>query len=105
MTIVTCSSVGTDVYLFLNTIFRTAGFEVNPLFMVSDTDYRQGLRHRGLVRLLLRTRMYVYYPFKVFLQALKAHPSTIFVVTSNTFFTPLIVAIVGSLKKFKTIHL
>jgi glycosyltransferase involved in cell wall biosynthesis len=105
MLVVTCSNTCTDYFAFLNSLLETAGCKVKPVFALTEFEYRKGLRRKGIHRVFLRAEMYLIYPLKVLWTAVRASRQTVFVVTSNTFFTPILVAAVGKLKGFKTVHL
>jgi len=49
--------------------------------------------------------MYVHYPLRLWRQAAKAAPGAIFVVTSNTFFAPVLVKFAGRKNKVRVVHL
>jgi hypothetical protein len=53
----------------------------------------------------LRFLMYIVYPLRLIWAVLRARPSSTFVVTSNTFFAPALVALFGLTRKAKVIHL
>jgi glycosyltransferase involved in cell wall biosynthesis len=101
----TCSSVDTDYFQYLNDILREEGFPVLSIAPISEFEYRRSSRSRGWRKLRLRAGMYIGYPLQVLRCACAAPSKAVFIVTSNTFYTPLLVALIGKLKKFRTVNL
>ncbi len=100
----TCSSARIDYFIYLGTCLSDVG-EVREIYSVDEEAYRSGARSRGLRRILFRMRLYVFYPLKLIRVCLTAPSASTFVVTSNTFYAPLMVAVLGRLKRHKVVHL
>lgn len=101
----TCSSVETDYFKFLNYCLEAQGMRVSSIWYLREHDYRFAARKRGLAKAKLRLQMYVFYPFKLCIRAFQSSSSSIFIVTTNTFYAPLLAAIIGRLRGFQTIQL
>jgi len=63
---------------------------VRQVFSITELKYRQLAAGGRFARLRLRLAMYVGYPLKVLAVALMARPTAILIVSSNTFFAPLL---------------
>ena len=100
-----CSSVSLDYFLFLVDSLRGAAVEVNPVAAVTESRYREAARSTVLRRILLRLEMYVLYPLKLLVATLKACHGDVFVVTSNTFFAPALVAALVWRRGIRVVHL
>lgn len=100
-----CSNVGIDYFFFLCKTIGMNDYEVQPVSYLPEHTYRTLAKSRGLKKVWLRVQMYVLYPVMLFFKALGAPKGSIFVVTSNTFYAPLVVKMVSGIKKLKVIHL
>jgi hypothetical protein len=105
MTVFTCSSVNTDYIRFLNKCLEVSGFKPQTIAVVSEHNYRVASKAGGWKKLQLRLEMYVVYPLWLIATSVFASRSAIFLVTSNTFYAPLIVATIGKVRQYRTIHL
>ncbi|GGC65129.1 hypothetical protein GCM10011387_18440 [Pedobacter quisquiliarum] len=101
----TCSNVAMDYFIFLSETIKNAGYEVEPLYLVSEGSYRRNGKNLGLKKAYLRFQMYVGYPLYLVYKVLTARRNSCFVVTSNTFYAPYLVKRLAGLKKAKVIHL
>jgi hypothetical protein len=101
----TCSSVGIDYFLFLNKTISEAGFDSEPLFLITEEDYRKLAKQKGFRKIWLRIKMYVLYPLMLIQKGFKSEKGSVFVVSSNTFFAPYLVHLILKIKKVKVIHL
>ncbi|WP_256003224.1 hypothetical protein [Pedobacter deserti] len=103
--IYTCSNVGMDYFLFLTRTVTQAGFDVAPIFLTSEADYRRLGKGKSISKLWLRLQMYVLYPIYLAWKVLFAKKNSIFIVSSNTFFAPYLVHLILKLRPGKLIHL
>jgi hypothetical protein len=101
----TASSVGVDYFLFLNKTISEAGFDSEPLFLITEEDYRKLAKQKGFRKIWLRIKMYVLYPLMLIQKGFKSEKGSVFVVSSNTFFAPYLVHVILRIKKVKVIHL
>lgn len=101
----TASSVGIDYFFFLNKTLESAGYEVEPLYLISETNYRKRAQSSGINKIWLRIQMYILYPLYLIYKGLTSSSNSTFIITSNTFFAPFLVKIVIKIKKGKVIHL
>lgn len=102
--IYTGSSVGIDYFFFLNKTIENAGYNVEPLFLIKENDYRRLAKSKGYKKVWLRIKMYVFYPFYLILRGLKAEKDSVFVISSNTFFAPSLIQFILRFKSIKVIH-
>jgi hypothetical protein len=102
--IYTCSSVGIDYFFFLGKTIRNSGYQVEDVYLISEQDYRRQAKSKGVEKLLLRYKMYVLYPLNLIKKVWSAKGPTIFIVSSNTFYAPLIVKAFSS-KETKVVNL
>lgn len=102
--IFTCSSVGIDYFFYLGKTIRNSGYEVEDVYLISEQDYRRQAKSKGLEKLLLRYKMYVLYPLILIKKVWTAKGPSIFVVSSNTFYSPLIVKAFSS-RETKVVNL
>lgn len=79
--------------------------ETRTLSFISEQSYRRLLSKGKLSALYLRFLMYVAYPLKLFVLVLFAKSGSCFIVTTNTFFAPLLAALVGKIRGVKVVHL
>src|SRR5688572_27919970 len=101
----TCSSVHTDYFQLLNDTIRQLGYRVTSISALNEFQYRTASRNRGFRKVKLRFVMYVLFPVKLLVKTILAPKNSLFLITSNTFFAPLVVALVGKLKRFRTVQL
>lgn len=101
----TASSVGVDYFIFLSKTIERAGYNVKPLFLISEKDYRSLSRSHNFDKLVLRCKMYLLYPFYLIKNGFCAQKGSIFIVSSNTFFAPFLMRILFSRRKLKVVHL
>ena len=99
------SNVGIDYFFFLGKTLEKAGYAVNPIYSINEIEYRALSKSNRFDKLILRYKMYVKYPFNLFIKALRANKGATFIVTSNTFFAPFFIVFLFSWKKLKVIHL
>lgn len=86
-------------------VFTERGVEHRKVYFFSMERYRRWHGGGVLRRLALRAAFLGLYPFKAAWAALTAPRGSSFVVTSNTFFVPLLVAWVGKLRGHRTLEL
>jgi hypothetical protein len=103
--IYTASSVGVDYFFFLNKTIIEAGFDAEPLFLVTEDDYRRLTRSNGVKKFWLRIKMYVFYPLMLIYKGFKSKNGSIFIVSSNTFYAPYLVHSFLRIKNIKVIHM
>jgi hypothetical protein len=101
----TGSSVGIDYFFFLTKTIENAGFDVEPLFLITETEYRRLAKSSGLKKVWLRIKMYVFYPIFLLIKGLGAEKGSIFVISSNTFFAPALVHFALGFKSIKVVHM
>ncbi|WP_316811430.1 glycosyltransferase [Pedobacter heparinus] len=83
------SSVEASVFMAaIVSSIQAHGFNVEHRFAISDVYYRKASGKWS--RFLLRFRMYIEYPIKLAWQAMTSSVPTINIVTTNTFYAPLI---------------
>lgn len=100
-----CSSVNTDYFRFLKRCLDAEGLASESIWALDEMQYRAASKRRGWPRLRLRWSMYVGYAGRLLLRAWRSRSGTVFIVTSNTFYAPLLVALIGKVRRFTTIHL
>lgn len=103
--IYTASSVGIDYFFFLSRTIENAGFQVNPIFLITETEYRKLAKNSGFKKIWLRIKMYLFYPIYLIWEGFKADKGSIFVISSNTFFAPLLMHFLLRFKRVKVIHM
>ncbi len=103
--IYTCSNTHTDYFRLLNECLRKQGLRCTAVTQLSEREYRMASRRRGVAKVYIRLQMYLVYPLRLIGKAMFASSRVTFVITSNTFYAPLLVALVGLVKRFKTVHL
>jgi hypothetical protein len=101
----TASSVGIDYFFFLNKTIESAGYVVEPLYLISEVNYRKLAKGSGIKKIWLRTQMYLLYPLYIAYKGLRSSNKSIFIITSNTFYAPFLMKVVTQFKKGKVIHL
>jgi hypothetical protein len=99
------SNVGIDYFFFLAKTIKTADYNVEPIYLISEAKYRKLSKSSGLEKIWLRTQMYFLYPFYLIYIGLKSKSGSIFVVSSNTFYAPYIVHFFLRFKGVKVIHM
>ncbi len=91
--------------MLLRDLLENVGVSATVISFLNEQEYRESSRKRGWRKLRLRLAMYVGYPLHLLARAVTAPKSSVFIVTSNTFYAPLLVAGLGKIKKFRTIQL
>ena len=99
------SSVGIDYFFFLANTIRNAGFNVKELYLIPEESYRRQARSSGLTKIWLRVKMYLLYPAYLLKEGLRCDPSSVFVVSSNTFYAPYMVRALLGFRRIKVIHM
>ena len=99
------SNVSVDYFFFLCKVLRGLGYEVKPIYLISEAKYRSSSKNLNLSKLYLRIQMYIFYPIYIFLLGLISCKSSIFIVSSNTFFAPFLMNIISKFKGNKIIHM
>jgi len=104
MKIVICSNIYIDYCVFTLDQIQLFEENVEPFFVVNEIAYSKWSKSGFLLKLLLRVCMYLVYPFRLFLSVLFASRKSVYIVTSNGFFAPYLVAKLGQLKGIRVIH-
>jgi hypothetical protein len=94
-----------DALDFLVHILERAGWKVRVASLISEDQYRALSRGGRWRRLYLRCLMYLAYPARLKAAALLAPRTCVFVVTSNNFFAPPLVALLRRARGGATVHL
>lgn len=100
-----CSSVGMDYFFFLKKTIESSTFSIDTIFLITENTYRNLSKITGIKKIYLRLQMYIFYPIILIYKATFCKNSSIFIVTSNTFFAPFLVKVFTFYKKVKVIHL
>jgi glycosyltransferase involved in cell wall biosynthesis len=100
-----CSSVALDYFRFLCESLAASATRVIEVAPVAEDHYRRSARGSGMTRLRLRLQMYVMYPLRLFVSTFQARRGDLFVVTSNTFFAPMLVAFLVRWRGVRVVHL
>lgn len=100
-----CSNVGLDYFFFLCKTVQGDGFVVKPIYLLSEQKYRVLAKITGFKKIYLRFQTYIVYPIILFIRALFAQSGSIFIVTSNTFYAPVLIAFLLRFREIKIIHL
>lgn len=100
-----CSSVALDYFAFLVDSLASTTAAVVPVTAVTEDAYRGASRGSRLTKALLRLRMYVVYPLLLVAATFRARRGDTFVVTSNTFFAPAMVALLVGWRGIQVVHL
>jgi glycosyltransferase involved in cell wall biosynthesis len=100
-----CSSVALDYFTFLIDSLACTGSAVVPVTAVAEAEYRRASRGPRFTRAILRIRMYVVYPLLLVAATFRARRGDTFVVTSNTFFAPALVALLVGWRGILVVHL
>ncbi len=99
------SNVNIDYFKFLGKTLESSGYNLISLYLISEQDYRTLARSSGVSKIRLRVKMYIFYPLYLMYKGLTCKSNSIFIVTSNTFFAPLLVRFITKLRDVKVIHL
>jgi hypothetical protein len=99
------SNVGIDYFFFLGKTIEDAGYYVEPIFLISELNYRRLAKASGFKKIWLRLKMYIFYPLYLLYRALTCKKESVFIITSNTFFSPVLTAMVLHLRNIKVFHL
>ncbi|MXV51712.1 hypothetical protein GS399_12075 [Pedobacter sp. HMF7647] len=99
------SSVGIDYFFFLCKTIERGGYEVEPLYLISEVTYRKLAKSSSFKKIWLRIQMYFLYPFYLIYKGLIGKRNSVFVVSSNTFYAPYLVKKIVGLKGDKVIHM
>ena len=99
------SNVGMEYFLFLSKLLKNTDFNIETFYYISETKYR--LMSRGLLitRLILRLKMYFLYPIYLFFCSLNFKNNSIFIVSSGTFYTPILMQLLLKYKNIKVVQL
>jgi glycosyltransferase involved in cell wall biosynthesis len=100
-----CSSVALDYFRFLCESLGLSATRVIEVAPVAEDHYRRSSRGSKMTRLRLRMQMYVMYPLRLLVATLRARRGDLFVVTSNTFFAPMLVALLVRWRGVRVVHL
>jgi len=103
--IYTASSVGIDYFFFLSKTIEDAGYKVEPLYVISEVNYRKLAGAWGIKKVWLRLQMYLFYPLYLIYKGLISERNSIFVISSNTFYAPYLMKTIVKLKNGKVIHM
>ena len=99
------SNVSIDYFFFLCKIFKELGYDVKPIYLISESKYRLSSKSLNFSKLYLRIQMYIFYPIYILFLGLISCKSSIFIVSSNTFFAPFLMNIILKFKGNKIIHM
>jgi hypothetical protein len=99
------SSVGIDYFFFLAKTIRAAGYDVKELYLIPEESYRKQAKTSGLRKLWLRAQMYLVYPAYLIAEGLRSRKSSVFVVSSNTFYAPYLVHLLLRLRGIRVVHM
>ena len=94
-----------DYFFFLEKTINYSGFQIIPIYLISERNYRSAGKRKGLKKLYLRIQMYLFYPIVLMIRAIISPRNSIFIVTSNTFYAPLLTKIAAFWKGTKVVHL
>jgi hypothetical protein len=100
-----CSNVGLDYFFLLCKTLERDDWEVIPVYLLPEQKYRQFSKSNKLKKSWLRFQMYCIYPMMLFFKALFAESGSIFIVSSNTFYAPLVIAVLLRFRNIKVVHL
>ena len=98
-------NVGMEYFFFLEKTLGKLGYSVVSIYSVSEVKYRSLSKSNKFEKIKLRGYMYLLYPIKLIFVVLRSKKESIFIITSNTFFTPYLISFLFSWKKIKVIHL
>lgn len=106
MKIYIASSVLTDYVKFLSDCIENGTqCEVKLIYAYDEVSYRKLACSYKLNKLYLRFGMYLIYPFILLKQLLNSTKEDICIITSNTFYAPLIGLVIKRIKKIKIVNL
>ena len=105
ITVYVASSVGIDYFYFLQKTITHAGFNVQSISLISEADYRKQARSSGITKIWLRAKMYLVYPLFLLFTGITCKRSSIFVVSSNTFYAPYLVRKLLRYRGIKVVHM
>ncbi|MDA7612476.1 hypothetical protein N8626_01905 [bacterium] len=100
-----CSSIRIDYLSHVRSCVELLGCEIEEVYFVSETDYRKAAGLSGIKRIWLRIQLYIFYPLRLVWSILKARKGSIFIVTSNTFYTPFLTASLNWVRGVSVVHL
>jgi len=103
--IYTFNSVDADYFRFLNACLAPLADTTVSISAIQEQEYRIASRSRGLAKLGLRLRMYVNYPLKACTIAVFAPANSVLIASSSAFYLPFLIALVGAIRGYQTIHL
>ncbi|QQL50859.1 glycosyltransferase family protein [Mucilaginibacter ginkgonis] len=99
------SNVGVDYFFFLCKTIERAGYDVTPLYLITEVNYRKLSKSSSFKKIWLRVQMYIFYPLYLIYKGLASAQNSIFVVSSNTFYAPLLLKKIVGFKKGVVIHM
>ncbi|MEM0965509.1 MAG: hypothetical protein AAGJ81_05115 [Verrucomicrobiota bacterium] len=100
-----CSSVRIDYLSHAKSCAEMLECEIEEIYYLSEADYRKAAGLSGIKRIWLRLQLYVFYPILLVRKVLFAKRESIFIVTTNTFYAPLLTAVFGRLRRAQVVHL
>jgi hypothetical protein len=94
--IVVCSSVETDYIRYLADCVAGAGDNIRVISVIQEIEYRASLRKCSrAASWWLRFRMYIQYPVELLWRIASESRTTVWIVTSNTFYAPMLARMLG----------
>lgn len=103
--IVIASNTSYDSLEDLQACLSSESRKLSRLYVIDDKLYRK-LWSKGILGLFwLRILMYIIYPLKLSIRILSSSRNCCFIVTSATFYAPLLAAILGKIRGVKVVHL
>ena len=105
ITVYVASSVGIDYFYFLQKTIAYTGSVVKSISLISEAEYRKQARSSGPTKLWLRLKMYLVYPLFLLYTGITCKSSSIFVVSSNTFYAPYLVRKLLRYRGIKVVHM
>jgi len=75
------------------------------IYLIGEGEYRKSSKSNAFRKMVLRFKMYVFYPIKLMFFIFSARPKSVFIITSNTFFAPCIAGFIRPLRNHKIINL
>ncbi|MDX2112025.1 MAG: hypothetical protein SFY80_17490 [Verrucomicrobiota bacterium] len=100
-----CSNIAHQPLNILRDTLCAQGFTCDELFYYTEAQYRAATSARGIKHLWFRLNTYGLYPFWLFFKLWSVESGAVVVITSNTFYAPLISAMVGRIKRYNSVHL
>jgi len=101
----TASNVGIGYFLFLGKTLQAAGYQTEDIFLINEDSYRRKAKVLGPKKIWLRIQMYMLYPFLLMYKAFTCKKESIFIITSNTFYAPILTHFILKVRGIKVIHL